>query len=590
MTDLSGRSIAQHQVLARLGRGGMADVYKVLHPGLAIHRALKVIRPELSSSGDFRERFQREAQAIASLRHPGIVQVHDFGEQDGLYYIVMEFIDGNDLARELAQRGKLPVNEGCRIVMEVLDALSQAHKAGIVHRDVKSANIMLTSAGRAILTDFGIAKMLESESSMTQTGTGVGTPAYMAPEQAKGLRDIGPRADIYAMGVVLYELLTGSLPYDADTPLAVIHKLINDPIPLPRKRNPGIPRAVERVILKATAKNPDARYTSTQDFKVALKRALGKVPPEAATTQIVRDNTAAPRSSWRRRLVLGGIAALALVGAIGFAYVQSRSPASSDSQATDPWTASKSAETSAKSASSSATSAPAQQSAKDLQRSSVSSETATAQPDTKAAVLNRTEHGKIAIIGQTARYPFAARAGDTVSVALRPEFKAAFMTLRAPDGSQVATSSGNPLVPRDLVIRNQKLPADGTYTVEIGGAGSNKGAYTLGIARPAYQNVPLKLNTETAGHIDFPGKGYWYRFEGHAGTRIRIVLSPGFTNMYLGLYAPDDSRLAWASGNPYVANDLEIRDQPLAVDGRYAVLVVANDAGTGKYALAVTSH
>jgi serine/threonine protein kinase len=315
VVDLVGKTMGQYQIVERLGRGGMADVYKAFHPGLAVHRALKVIRPEFVSEAGFKERFQREAQAVAALRQPNIVQMHDFGVQDNLYYMVMEFIDGQDLKMLLAKRGPIrPFNEIEDIIEQVGLALSYAHQQGVVHRDIKPANIMRNAEGQIILTDFGIAKMVSMEEQMTQTGVGIGTPAYMAPEQARGQTNVGPSADIYSLGIVLYEMLTGQVPFSADTPLAVMMKVVNDPIPPPRDFSPDIPDVLQGVILKATAKEPAQRYQTAEALVDALKRSLDAgsdpTPPDVAT-QV--SPTAAPKPGRRRIPWLAGGAVLAVL-------------------------------------------------------------------------------------------------------------------------------------------------------------------------------------------------------------------------------------------------------------------------------------
>jgi len=290
--DLVGLTLGQYRITEQLGRGGMANVYKGFHPGLSVDRAIKVIRPDLVQTEGFRERFQREAQAVASLRHPNIVTVHDFGEQDGMYYMVMEFIRGSDLKKFLRSNGPLrPLQRAVDIVSQIADALHAAHTSGLLHRDIKSENIMLTDEGMPILTDFGIAKLLTSSSQLTQTGFGIGTPVYMAPEQAQGLPTIGPPADLYSLTVVLYELLTGRVPFEADTPMAVVLKAIHDPMPLPRTLVSSISNELQQVILKGAAKDPADRYQSGREFMAALKEipledeAPLSPPPSMATAQ-----------------------------------------------------------------------------------------------------------------------------------------------------------------------------------------------------------------------------------------------------------------------------------------------------------------
>jgi tRNA A-37 threonylcarbamoyl transferase component Bud32 len=266
----------------------MADVYKAFHTGLAVYRAVKVIRPEFVSETGFKERFQREAQAVAALRHPNIVQMHDFGVQDNLYYMVMEFIEGQDLKSYLTQHGQIrPFSQVMPIIEPVASALGYAHQRGVVHRDIKPANIMLTQENQVILTDFGIAKMLALEERMTQTGMGIGTPAYMSPEQARGQSNVGPPADIYSLGVVLYEMLTGRVPFSADTPLAVMLKVVSDPMPPPREFSPDIPDVLQGVVLKATAKDLAQRYQTAEALVDGLKRSLGMTPGAAPPADLL---------------------------------------------------------------------------------------------------------------------------------------------------------------------------------------------------------------------------------------------------------------------------------------------------------------
>ena len=271
----------------------MAEVYKAYHPGLQCHVAIKVLHSFLAGEEDFLTRFEREARTVATFRHPNIIQIFDFDSdvEDRCYYMVMELIDGLTLKerlQEMAQKGqKMPLDEAVHIVVAVADALDYAHRHGMVHRDIKPSNIMFTQDEQIILTDFGIARMVDT-TPLTASGAMVGTPAYMAPEQGLG-RARDERADIYSLGVVLYQLAAGALPFDADTPMAIVLKHIHAPLTAPRTLNPDLPPAVEAVIIRALAKDPDLRYQSASEFADDLKRSLaGEYPvapvsPELAT-------------------------------------------------------------------------------------------------------------------------------------------------------------------------------------------------------------------------------------------------------------------------------------------------------------------
>ena len=279
--DLSGQIIGNYHITSRLGRGGMADVYKALHTELKVHRAVKFIRPEFVTSEDFVARFQKEAQAVAKLEHPNIVRIHDFGNANNQFYMVMQFVEGLDLKNSLATTGPLASDAAIDLIVPVANALTYAHERDLIHRDIKPDNIMLGDKGEPILMDFGIAKLLTENTSLTQTGVGIGTPAYMAPEQAQG-QSITPATDVYALAVVLYELVTGRQPFSADTPLAVMLKAISDPLPLPRGINPAISEELQAVILKGTAKDPAARYQTASEFVDDLKKVRTGSQPTIA--------------------------------------------------------------------------------------------------------------------------------------------------------------------------------------------------------------------------------------------------------------------------------------------------------------------
>jgi serine/threonine protein kinase/formylglycine-generating enzyme required for sulfatase activity len=277
MQGLAGQTIGRYRIIEQVGHGGMADVYKAYQPSLDRHVAIKVIHPFLADDADFLGRFEREAKAVATLRHPNIVQVHDFDAEGGLYYMVMEFIDGSTLKSLLettqSRNTLLGLGDAVRIILAVGSALKYAHSRNMVHRDVKPGNVMITGDGHVILTDFGIAKIV-SATKLTASGAMVGTPAYMSPEQGRG-EPGDERSDIYSLGVMLYQLVVGRLPYDADMPVALVLKHINDPLPLPTELQPGFSPEIERVLVKALAKQPEDRYQTVGAMTADLKLAAG---------------------------------------------------------------------------------------------------------------------------------------------------------------------------------------------------------------------------------------------------------------------------------------------------------------------------
>ncbi len=266
------RVFSERYELAHLiARGGMAEVYRAHDRLLDRPVALKVLFPELSVDRSFVERFRREAQAAANLSHTNIVPVFDWGEDSGTYFIVMEYIDGRPLSSILKSTGPLSAERTADIGAHVGAALGYAHKHGVIHRDVKPGNVLLTDDGQVKVTDFGIARAINTEESLTQTGAVMGTATYFSPEQAEGL-GVDSRSDIYSLGVVLFEMATGRPPFLGDSPVSVASKHVRDNPPAPRELNPAIPPTLEAIILKSMAKEPAHRYQTAEDLRADLLR------------------------------------------------------------------------------------------------------------------------------------------------------------------------------------------------------------------------------------------------------------------------------------------------------------------------------
>jgi len=289
MEDLTGRQFGHYQIVAPLGEGGMAAVYKAYQPSMERHVAVKVLPRHMATSEEFVNRFRREAKLLAQLQHPHILPVFDYGEADGYPYIVMPFINSGTLAN-LLQKRQPSLAEVRRVMTQLGDALGYAHAQGMIHRDIKPSNVLIDERGNCLLTDFGLARMAESATKITSSGAVMGTPAYMAPEQGAGA-NIDHRCDIYSLGIILYEMVTGRVPYTAETPVAVVFKHIQDPLPSARKLNPNLPESVELVLLKVLAKNPDDRYQKAEDFVLGIQKALPIV--DTATESIPQATLAA---------------------------------------------------------------------------------------------------------------------------------------------------------------------------------------------------------------------------------------------------------------------------------------------------------
>ncbi len=282
MAGLTGQRIGRYEILEQIGRGGMAAVYRAYDKGNDRFVAIKVVAPHLSDDPNFEHRFRLEARVLTDLRHPNIMPIEDYGELEGYAYLAMPFLKVGTLTDRLLE-GPVKPRYGALLMQQISDALQYAHDQGVVHRDVKPSNILLDEQGNALLSDFGLARLQESHASLTGAMM-VGTPAFISPEQAQGEKaDVF--SDQYSLGVILYLLTTGELPFDAETPLAVAIKHISEPLPMIQTVSPNAPEAVERVILRATAKDPTERFGSVSEMNVAFQAAIAHVLDPDATPE-----------------------------------------------------------------------------------------------------------------------------------------------------------------------------------------------------------------------------------------------------------------------------------------------------------------
>lgn len=304
-----GRTIGTWQVLRRIAKGGMGAVYLGQHAQSGRKVAIKILTEEYSRMPGIQGRFKREADTTLRLQHPNIVETLEMGQDGPHTYIVSEYVEGGSLADLVVREKKLPPRRAVEIVCDVLSALHHAHGRGVVHRDVKPANVLLTADGRAKVIDFGLAKDAEANTILTLSGNIVGTPAYMAPEQAMG-EPAGPPADLYSCGILLYLMLTGRKPFEGKSLVETLRKQIHEPLPPVRPQNPEVPEALEKVLRKICAKQPAQRYRTLPEAMAALRKAAG-LPPGPGAEAVLP----AP-GRWPARATLWAALAAAAAGAI----------------------------------------------------------------------------------------------------------------------------------------------------------------------------------------------------------------------------------------------------------------------------------
>ena len=285
MDELINRTLGRYQIIEQIGIGGMATVYKAYQANMDRYVAIKVLPRQLAEDPNFLARFEQEARTIAHLENKNILPVYDYGTQDGYTYLVMRYV-GYGTLKDLTTQGPLSLSMAVDFLEQIAEALQYAHDKGVIHRDVKTSNVLIDEHEQCYLTDFGIAKLAASSAHFTASGALIGTPAYMSPEQCSGMT-VDHRSDLYSLGIVLYEMLTGAVPYQAETPVAIVLMHMQSPLPSPRRLNPNIPEPVEQVVFRALNKSPDERYQSARDFAHALRQAVEKAT-DSATLSLPR--------------------------------------------------------------------------------------------------------------------------------------------------------------------------------------------------------------------------------------------------------------------------------------------------------------
>ena len=300
VSQLPGSRLGRYQLVEQIGRGGMATVFRALNPHLDRTVAIKVLRSFRAEDPSFVERFKQEAKAVARLNHPNIVQVHDFGDDKGFSYIVMEYVTGGTLHDNVAPRRRL--SDILQLIAPLADAVQYAHEQGVVHRDIKPLNVLMDANGRPKLTDFGLARILEGSAGLTQANAVFGTPEYMSPEQALG-QPADERSDLYALGIIIYQMLLGQTPFRGDTPTETLMAQIHEPVPSPSSVDPDVDPRLEANLMRALAKDPADRYASATELIEVLSSISEESEPDSSTQPHVPGSVDAPSASSSATLV-----------------------------------------------------------------------------------------------------------------------------------------------------------------------------------------------------------------------------------------------------------------------------------------------
>jgi serine/threonine protein kinase len=330
--DISGTTLGNYKLIRKIAQGGMGVIYEAIQINLDRKVALKVLTTELATRPEFLARFEREAKSAASLNHPNIVAVHDFGEADGRRFIIMEFIDGENLSEYISKRGKIPVENALAIVEQAAQALKVAAEKSIIHRDIKPSNLMLTRDGRVKVADMGLAKILTQDSELTMSSVSIGSPHFIAPEQAGDSKNADHRVDIYSLGVTLLYLVTGKHAFDGDSPISVVLAHATKPLPTGADLGTELPAEVEALIKRMTAKNPDERYQTYDELLADLQLVQrGYLPMAAPETELPQENS---KNKLAIAIAIGVIFFAAIGGVVFFATKKSPEPVSKTVAAT----------------------------------------------------------------------------------------------------------------------------------------------------------------------------------------------------------------------------------------------------------------